>query len=1077
MTAEASAFEQPRANPLERLYTARLAVNWELVAYLAIFALAFGLRFWDLGARALHHDESIHAQWSWKLLQGDYRHNPIFHGPLYYYAQGLVFFVFGASDYTSRVSAAIFGMALAALPLLLRRRLGAVGTMAAVAFIAFSPTLVYYSRFIREDIYMAVFTLSMAVAVWRYIDEGRDRWLVVFAVAYAGSLATKEATFLTTAIFLLFLNGYVAAQLATETLRKQGYSSTWRRGVLTAAIYPYAWIAAALWPFLKGVKERAGWSELPRAGDVLIVLGTLTVPLLTPFLKEPLVHAGLFSEGRMDWTAVCYGTAANAGRDQLALGGLFTITAAAVAFVGLQWRPRTWLICAGAAAAIYMTLMTSFWTNLAGACTGPWGSLDYWISQQEVARGGQPWFYYYLLMPAYEFLPLAIVVGGIYWSTVKGNAFSRFLVVWLVGTWVVLSWAGEKMPWLNVHLALPAAILAAWTVNRAWQAWNPRPAVKEMLWPLAAVAAVAAGGLILVAFLPFSPAYNVARVGIVALAVAFIVAAVRPFGRPSVPFVVVVAVVGALVFFSLRTMILVTYERGDVPKDMLIYTQTSPEIPRLASEIHALAIATGRGYDLRIAVDSRDSFAWPWAWYLRDYRRVNYSDFSNGVPQPPPPDPNDPADTGRWDVLLVNQANVSRVNDSLGPEGLQFYGSAERYEHRWWFDERYKVALTTGPWTGQSHVGSLDVPNLVPNMKTVRSIADGILGGKWLDTFFYYWRDKDPDRGVTATRERRCQTCGSVDGFAYFPAYFDRATGKISTRPVELPKPGTDQAGRPMFGGVGSLPGQFLSPVDAEIDAAGNIYVIDSSSRRLQKFDAQGNFVAQADIRLDPRNSEEQAQPWGLVLAPDGRVVVADTFGWRMRVFDSALTPIGSFGQPPGQGEPGPFDLFGPRDAAIDPSGQLWVTDTGHDRVMVYTLTGEFVRQVGASGSGPGQFDEPVGIAISADGVVFVADMYNSRVQMLDLEGRYVGEFRVDGWGGRDPADKPYIRPLRDGRVAVSLPLRNEVRVYDRNGNLQATITGEPQALSRPYGIAETADGRLWISEGAAGRLRLFEIP
>jgi len=103
-----------------------------LVAYIVIFAVAFALRFWDLGARALHHDESIHAKWSWDLAQGDYHHSPIFHGPLYYHAQGLVFLIAGASDYTSRVSAAIFGMGIVAVPLLLRRWLGTPGTIASV---------------------------------------------------------------------------------------------------------------------------------------------------------------------------------------------------------------------------------------------------------------------------------------------------------------------------------------------------------------------------------------------------------------------------------------------------------------------------------------------------------------------------------------------------------------------------------------------------------------------------------------------------------------------------------------------------------------------------------------------------------------------------------------------------------------------------------------------------------------------------------------------------------------------------------------------------------------------------------
>ncbi len=68
------------------------------------------------------------------------------------------------------------------------------------------------------------------------------------------------------------------------------------------------------------------------------------------------------------------------------------------------------------------------------------------------------------------------------------------------------------------------------------------------------------------------------------------------------------------------------------------------------------------------------------------------------------------------------------------------------------------------------------------------------------------------------------------------------------------------------------------------------------------------------------------------------------------------------------------------------------------------------------------------------------------------------------------------VSALRDGRVAVSLPGLNQARVYDRNGQLLNTIAPSEEPLNRPYGIVETADGKLWVSEGGSGRLRLFTL-
>ena len=1040
--------------PLERLLTARISVRWELVAYAVILAAAFALRFWDLGSRALHHDESIHAQWAWQLAHGDYTHSPVFHGPLYYVAQGFVFLVGGATDYTSRVSAALFGMALVALPLAMRRWLGQVGTLAAVAFIAFSPTLVYYSRFFREDIYFAVFTLLMVVAMWRYLESGRDRWLVVFAVALAAGYATKEAAYLSSAVFLLYLNGHLAFDLAAASLRRRRMDEPWRRALLAAALFPYAWALAALWPFLGRLRRAASWEALPRPGDVLIVLGTLTLPLLAAFAKDPLESGlplfrdlpllsavpilgdGIVSAGRLDYPAVCQG----ALEDGFALGGVFAVVGAGAAFVGLQWRPRVWLVAAGLATLLYVTLFTSFFTNAEGLCTGPWGSLDYWRAQQDVRRGNQPWFYYTMLMPAYEFLPLALAVLGSWWAVVRGNAFSRFLVFWVVGFWIALSAAGEKMPWLNTHLALPTAILAGWTVHYALTRWRPQGGWARAALPLAGVALVAAGAMLLLVY-DWGDGALVAlvRVAVAAGALAVIVATARMLGTRSAGVVACAAIAGGLAVFSLQTMGQVVYERGDVPQDLLIYTQSAPDIPAIADDIDALAAATGEGHDLSILVDSHSSFAWPWVWYLRDYDAVRYVDTTDGLPQ------------GEFDVMLVHNANVGTVNQQLAERGIDAFAAPERYPHRWWFPETYKAALPGGPG----------------DPGTWETIADAVFDGGWLGTWFDFWRDHDAP-----------QALGSEDGFAFFPANFDRATDRLSDVEVEPVGPGVDGAGRPVFGGLGSRDGQFFQPVDIEADAQGNLFVIDRITKKLQKFDADGNLIAAVDIRGDVN---EDAEPWGLAVTADGGVIVADTFGWRVLGFDANLQPIGlRFGQPPdlesGQ-PPGPYDLFGPRDVAIDADGNLWVTDTGHHRVVVYSAAGEYVRELGGQGDGPGEFAEPVGIAIASDGTVFVADMWNSRVQLLDPDGAYVGEFTVDGWGGIDATDKPYLTVLADGRVALSLPTLGEVRVYERDGTLVATLAPADEPLRLPYGIVQAADGRLWITEGESARVRLFAIP
>ena len=126
---------------------------------------------------------------------------------------------------------------------------------------------------------------------------------------------------------------------------------------------------------------------------------------------------------------------------------------------------------------IFVTLFTSIYTNLYGLVSSTIatdGTLLYWLGQHDVRRGAQPWFYFMLLLPQYEFIPVLFglsmaavtslrAIGSLIGRIDAGrNLFVRLMItVWLFGIFVGLSLAGEKMPWLLSHITLPATLLAA----------------------------------------------------------------------------------------------------------------------------------------------------------------------------------------------------------------------------------------------------------------------------------------------------------------------------------------------------------------------------------------------------------------------------------------------------------------------------------------------------------------------------------------------------------------------------------------------------------------------------------------
>ena len=136
------------------------------------------LRFWGLGDKPLHHDESLHAYYSLQLMHNlenwsscfsptvtCYQYNPLLHGPFQFHAIALVYKIsqiLGAPDNgvnttTVRIAAATLGTVIVGLPFFLRDYLGKIGAWLACFLLAVSPSMVYFSRFAREDIYMACF--------------------------------------------------------------------------------------------------------------------------------------------------------------------------------------------------------------------------------------------------------------------------------------------------------------------------------------------------------------------------------------------------------------------------------------------------------------------------------------------------------------------------------------------------------------------------------------------------------------------------------------------------------------------------------------------------------------------------------------------------------------------------------------------------------------------------------------------------------------------------------------------------------------------------------------------------------
>ncbi|RMH00737.1 MAG: TIGR03663 family protein, partial [Chloroflexi bacterium] len=180
--------------------------------------------------------------------------------------------------------------------------------------------------------------------------------------------------------------------------------------------------------------------------DLITLFTTLVLPTVSPLLvtmagwnprdyginkcllegQESMSSLQLFL-ARMT-NSVCISSFLNSG---MVRSGFFLLLTLAVAvLVGLWWHNRRWLIAAGIFHAIFAVLYTSVFTNPGGWASGMIGSLGYWLEQQGVQRGSQPGFYYFFVVPFYEFLPVLFSLAAI-WLWSKQHQLNKIAGYWL----------------------------------------------------------------------------------------------------------------------------------------------------------------------------------------------------------------------------------------------------------------------------------------------------------------------------------------------------------------------------------------------------------------------------------------------------------------------------------------------------------------------------------------------------------------------------------------------------------------------------------------------------------------------
>ncbi|MGQ9634639.1 MAG: NHL repeat-containing protein [Bryobacteraceae bacterium] len=325
--------------------------------------------------------------------------------------------------------------------------------------------------------------------------------------------------------------------------------------------------------------------------------------------------------------------------------------------------------------------------------------------------------------------------------------------------------------------------------------------------------------------------------------------------------------------------------------------------------------------------------------------------------------------------------------------------------------------------------------------------------------------------------------------------------------------PGSEGDGSP------ATEAQVNNPFGLALDSSGNLYIADQFNNRVRKLTPDGKLstvagTGKASYSGDGGSATEAAlnHPCGIAIDSAGNLYIADTANNSIRKVTSAGTistfaGTGSIGNTGDDGEATKAVLDHPIGLAVDSQGNLYIADTGNNRVRVVGTDGKITAFAGTGTAGSlgdggpakeAQLNRPQGVFVTPSGVVYIADTFNHRIRKVDTGGAItsVAGTGLPGYSGDGgPALKAALRyPKsvfvdRDGNLFIVDAFNARIRVVTPDGIIH-TVAGDGihgyagddgNALKArfrfPSAIAVDSGGRLYVTDTQNNRVRLLAPP
>ncbi|MFC1504734.1 flippase activity-associated protein Agl23, partial [Spirochaetota bacterium] len=867
---------------------------------------------------------SLYAKYCWDYAEkGHHIYDPMMHGPFLFIVNGTLMKIFGSNDFTSRLLPALCGILLVISCIFLKKELGPGGSLVAALFFMLSPHMVYFTRFLRMDAMVLLFTFWIVIAFIKYIqtqDHKRQALYFILCIASLALLYTvKENSYLHTFEFITFLAMIPLYRIIIDrdlTFKELFSNCTkylknnWKLLLVSCFIFiviftifytivfsqPAALTQRGFFGFFSGSFMQSvnsvikAWSYWLHQNKIQRIHGEYHYFYWRMIMYEFMMVVGFF--------IAVYFIFKNK-KKELKIYLIFTV----VIFILFQAAGRIKL-------PIYAAMGAKASFGSIKEALGRFNIISVFLSKMHMECLGHPLIFIFVAATGF---------WGMYILFRKKELLPAFLLYWAMFSMLMYSYLGEKVAWLGLHIYQPMILLVAYYAER-WMR------------------------------------------------------------KSRYSFAIFIAI-GAL-YMSYCTYGLNFYNKGvneANPEEIICFTQNHDDLKKLNTIIDKASEISGLGFNTPLAIAGTP--AWPYSWYLRNYKRW----FTPEGGTPAADALVFAIDWGKhsqYEYIYTGTHNVER----LKMRAWTVMPNLDTSKITLWSKIKYLLCRLDRSKVRLANTGSLDIA-VYTRKDVAEGIYNSELGkGVQDDELKRRAEAMKPvviqntssfgsfGTGSGKMNEPRKAVRG-IDGSIYVTDMKNNMVHKF------------DRSGNPIksWGGKGSADGMFNTPIGIEVDKRGNVYVADAWNHRIQKFSSSGVFLMKWGRGGCGSTGNDFWAPKDLAFDSKEYLYVVNTGCHRLHKFDTSGRFIKMQGFQSIKDTSQLSGFHEPVGITIDKNDILYICDTANHRIILYTTDLNPIRQIKVIGWGE-FYTEPF-IALDSKGRIYISDSYNNRLVRYSNNG------------------------------------------------------------------------------------------